>query len=282
MKNYLMRLIDRLARNEISWLFLKHLSTFGYYLVQARLSMDREKTENRLHSSYISYQYLFQNLEVQDGPFKGMKYPQFDSVCSTVYPKLLGTYEKELWDTLDRLNEAEYTEILDIGCAEGYYAIGLGIIHPKSKIYAYDTSDKARKLCKEMAALNNIPDRVIIKAECTADELKTFPFTGKGLIISDCEGFEKELFNENNISNLATCDLIIETHDFIDISISTYLKQLLDKSHNIYSIKSTDDIQKALTYNVKGLEEFTFSDKKHLLAERRPAIMEWIICRSII
>ncbi len=67
-----------------------------------------------------------------------------------------------------------------------------------------------------MAKLNNVGDKIQVRSTCTADELANFNFTKRGLIICDCEGYEYELFNENNIDNLKNCDLIIEVHDFFN------------------------------------------------------------------
>jgi len=43
-------------------------------------------------------------------------------------------------------------------------------------------------------------------------------------------------------------DLIIEAHDFIDIEISPKLRSAFAKTHDIQSIKSIDDIERAHTY----------------------------------
>jgi methylase of polypeptide subunit release factors len=74
---------------------------------------------------------------------------------------------------------------LDIGCAEGYYAVGLGLMFPKSKIIAYDIIEKARKLCRKMAEFNNIGDRIELRAKCTSEDLQNFEFDRKTLIICD-------------------------------------------------------------------------------------------------
>lgn len=39
---------------------------------------------------------VFPDLIVKHGPFKGMKYPAVKSVGSSLFPKLLGCYEKEI------------------------------------------------------------------------------------------------------------------------------------------------------------------------------------------
>src|ERR1044072_5114497 len=75
---------------------------------------------------------------VQEGPFKNMVYVP-KSVGSTLVPKLLGSYESELHSTLEEIIDRNYQKIIDIGCAEGYYAVGLALKNPKTKIHAFDT-----------------------------------------------------------------------------------------------------------------------------------------------
>ncbi len=274
MKDFFKKIFRRLAKNDNVWFFLKPFVSSGILLFHYRYSKTKRTIDKSLETR------LFHRLEVQSGPFKGMKYPAIRSVGSSIYPKLLGCYEKELWETVAYLKNKDYSEIIDIGCAEGYYAVGFGIGISNAKIYAYDTSENARILCKKMATLNNIGDKVTIKSECTPEELHSFPFTGRGLVICDCEGCEKGLFNQRNVQNLVNCDLLIETHDFIDESISGYLKGLFGKTHYIYLVSSVNDIEKALTYDLTGLEKVDFSDRLPLFAEHRRGTMEWLICIS--
>ena len=236
MKKLIKKILTLLAENDLIWFFLKPFAISGVFLFDIRRSIKRiipnEKIEN----------LLFQELNVQNGPFKGMKYPKIDSVGSSVYPKLLGCYEKELWEVFEEVKGNNYSEVINVGCAEGYYAVGLAMNLVNANHYAYDISKRARILCEDMARLNNVFDRMVVKSECTAKVLESFKFTGKGLIICDCEGFEKELFNKNNVLNLKNCDLVIETHDAFDITISTYLKDVFNETHDISVIKSIDDI----------------------------------------
>lgn len=272
MKEFIKKKLDRIAANNILWFFLEPFVKISIFLSNSRIHGKENEHIKKLEK------LLFKNLIIQNGPFKGVKYPEMNSICSTIYPKLLGCYEKELWNTIENLKNNKYTEIIDVGCAEGYYAVGLGMIIPNANVYAYDTDEKARALCEKMAILNNIKDKIIIKEKCTPEELSVFPFTGRGLIVCDCEGFEKELFNKENVINLTNCDLIIEAHDIFDITISTYLKEIFNKTHNIHSVKSIDDIEKAFTYNIIGLEKLNLSEKKEILSEQRGCIMEWLIC----
>ena len=64
---------------------------------------------------------------VLSGPFHGMRYVDH-SVGSSLFPKLIGTYEKELRYWLEaQFTESNLTTIVNIGAGEGYYAVGAAL-----------------------------------------------------------------------------------------------------------------------------------------------------------
>ncbi len=274
MKQKIEQLLIKSVHNEFVWKVLKPLATSGMILSMARNNLEKEREREDMQRDY------FKSLTVLNGPFKGMKYPRLDSVGSMIYPKLLGSYELELQGCVEALLQREYSEIIDVGCAEGYYAIGFALRMPAARVYAYDTEPKAQALCKEMAGLNGVSEKVEVRATLTPQGMAEFPFTGRGLVILDCEGYEKILLNRDSVINLRNCDLLIETHDCLDITISTTLRELLGATHSIETVLSTDDIQKALTYRIPQLEGCTLEEKRLLLAERRTSIMEWLVCTA--
>lgn len=217
---------------------------------------------------------------VKNGSFKGLKYPSYTSFCSAIYPKIIGSYEDELSLTIEEFCNQNYSEIIDIGSADGYYAIGFALRQPNAKVYAYDIDEFANAFCNEMSILNNVSNNVNIESLCSADTLNNFKFTGKGLIISDCEGYEMQLFNATNIKNLINCDILIEIHDFIDANISAYLLDLFKDTHEITIIKSIDDTTKSRTYNFIETMNLNITLRRKIFAEGRPGLMEWIILRA--
>lgn len=212
---------------------------------------------------------------VKNGLFKGMKYPSFDSVCSTIFPKIIGSYEAELNDTIQHIIQNNYDVIIDVGCAEGYYAVGLAM-QTNATVIAYDTDEKARTLCLEMATLNGVQNKVQIKETFTTDDIKKLDATKKIVIICDCEGYEKNLFIKECIPYLKNVDILIETHDFVDLTISSTISSLLSGSHHIQTIASLDDNLKAKYYQYKEAAQQDIFTKKELFAEVRPCTMEWI------
>src|SRR5687767_8100107 len=59
---------------------------------------------------------------IWNGPFKGMEYVDAQTEGALI-PRLLGTYECELHPHLERLAGEGLDCVIDVGCAEGYYAV---------------------------------------------------------------------------------------------------------------------------------------------------------------
>ena len=83
---------------------------------------------------------------VRSGPFAGMRYVD-TSVGSCFIPKLLGTYECELASKVEWICRQQPKLIIDIGAAEGYYAIGLAIRMPNARVVAFEQDRQGRRHC---------------------------------------------------------------------------------------------------------------------------------------
>lgn len=134
---------------------------------------------------------------------------------------------------------------------------------------------EALRLCEAMAKLNNVADRLTTGSFCRPETLRSIPLGKRALIISDCEGYETELFTPAIAPLLAHHDLLIEAHDFVDIEISARLESIFEKSHNLFKVRSLDDIEKIRSCDYKELEGFDLYSKKALVTENRP-FMEWL------
>lgn len=169
------------------------------------------------------------------GPFSGLKYASFEAYGSKLMPKLIGTYEHELHHLIENLSKRKsYSIILDIGAAEGYYAVGLARIFKNSRVIAFETSAIARKLIKEMALINNVASSIQIEGECTIETLNSNLNEHHGLIICDCEGQELLLLDTEKIPKLFNYDIIVELHDYsyCGLTVTEVIKKRFEKSHS--------------------------------------------------
>jgi hypothetical protein len=168
------------------------------------------------------------------GPFRGLVLTPMTRE-EHVGPYLLGTYELELHPWLDRLSRQSFTQILDVGAKFGYYAVGLARCLPDTQIVAFDTDWWARDAVREMAATNGTPN-VSVESFCDPAWLKTHLRDG-AFVISDCEGYEGELFTAD-IPQLATATLLIETHDDFVPGVHAALVARFQATHRIEDVRS--------------------------------------------
>jgi precorrin-6B methylase 2 len=213
-------------------------------------------------------------LRVQQGPFAGMVYVN-EATCSTLAPKLIGSYEAELHLALAEILATEYTTIIDVGCAEGYYAVGLALQMPRAKVYAFDIDAQARRLCKEMAQLNLVEDRIVVEETCTHSRLQEL-INERSLVVCDCEGCEIELLRPEIVSGLEKTDLLVELHDFIDPRIKSTLVSRFEDTHHTSIIETEERI----AANYTALAGFSARSQRFALAELRGNEMEWAFLRS--
>ncbi|MBK9329831.1 MAG: methyltransferase [Sphingobacteriales bacterium] len=270
------RLLEKIAKWIAGSTFLWKLSTPLIYLSNHIQANKKNNTPQEVVLNPFLIQHLGKPV-VKNGPFQGMAYPSFQSVGSTIFPKIIGSYEAELHTTVETLIGRRFEHVYDVGCAEGYYAIGFALRNPETKIFAYDINDTARTLCRQMSVLNHVEERVCIETAFTQETFKQIPQSKDTLIICDCEGYELDLFTESCLPYLVHATLLIETHDFLNPEISIQLQQLLGKSHTIQLIQSTDDILKAKYYSYRELEGLDIRQRREAVKEMRPAIMEWIV-----
>lgn len=278
MRSMLKRLVSLAAANDRAWAILDAtILTVARYAESER----RRKTQPPDRQAVIdeATRTVFPELTIRYGPFSGMRYPEAKSSGSSLFPKLIGSYEKEIEPILEKICNTQYTDIVNIGCGEGYYAIGLALRLPSARVFAYDTDPEAILRCMRMAALNGVDGRLTTGSLCNTEALASLSSSGKLLIVSDCEGYEKELLSDDLVPLLAHHDLLVEVHDFVDIEISDVIRQRFERSHVVEAIQSLDDIKKAKSYSYDELRGYDLATRRILLGEYRPAIMEWFYMR---
>jgi|SRR5579859_2035324 len=222
---------------------------------------------------------------VQNGPFKGMIYVQsvIDSALavpralgSALAPKLLGCYEAELHDALASALHIPYADVIDIGSAEGYYAVGLALRLPSTRVRAFEMDALRQQLCAEMAQANGVADRVIIDGACTPEKLTALLTGGRQFILCDCEGYELELLQPDRIPGLKGCDLLVELHDSANPAISSTIMARFAPTHEITLIQSSESDPTA--YPV--LASLSAKDQRFAVGEERPEGMQWVFLQA--
>ncbi len=210
---------------------------------------------------------------VVTGPFAGMRYID-EAYGSAYWPKVLGSYESALHEPLEHLIERGPRTVIDVGSAEGYYAVGLARRLPEAIVIAIDVDRRARELCRRLAQLNEVDQRVAVRGEVDATELDALLEPGC-LLIMDVEGAELTLLRPDKMPNLASADIVVELHDFVDRTITTVVLDRLAPTHLVTVI---DEAHLSPERVRESLDLLSVADAQHALSEYRPERMRWAVC----
>ena len=172
---------------------------------------------------------------VSNGPFKGLEFPS-SIFHRHISPKLIGAYEQELHHAFEEVIKHDYQEVLDVGCAEGYYAIGLAQHFPRIFVHAFDTDAWARRVVREMAELNDV-NNVIVHGKCDVKWLANYLKLGS-FLLCDCEGYEDVLLQPDLVPALRQCDILVELHEKSVAGVSARMKDRFKSTHVITLIRT--------------------------------------------
>jgi hypothetical protein len=171
---------------------------------------------------------------VLDGSFKGLKYCK--DACVTFPPsKRIGSYECELSPVVEHIVSNNYDRIVDVGSAEGYYAVGLLTRTKSSLMFAYEITPGDRDWLLKNAKLNRVTDRLTIGEFCTPEVLQSI-IKDRTFIFCDCEGYEEVLIDPDKVPLLNVTDMLIECHEDSVPGITEKLRTLFDTTHDILPI----------------------------------------------
>lgn len=169
---------------------------------------------------------------VAAGPFRGMRYLPTSS-GSALAPKLLGSYEKELHGVIQRLVERRPRLLIDVGCAEGYYAVGIPYLAGSTamRCWAIDVNENALRLTAELARLNGL-EHLVSLAQSLDKVLEGLDGESTSLLMCDVEGDELELIDPTERPGLRACDMLIEVHiDDQGVSPARELERRFSDTH---------------------------------------------------
>ena len=185
-------------------------------------------------------------LRVSGGPFAGLIYP--DQEPLTLAPKLLGIYERELHPAIEAAIGAEPAVIVNVGAADGYYAVGLARRCPDATVIAYEADAQQRELCRRVAAANGV--QIDIRGTAGPGDLD-----GAALVVMDCEGCERALLQP------LPATVIVELHDFLDPGVGDAIVARFEDTHDVVLVATAPQPPA----------------NELLLSEYRPGPMRWAV-----
>jgi hypothetical protein len=214
----------------------------------------RARRVARLTRAFVAWH----GLTVTGGPFAGLTYP--DATASSLVPKLLGTYERELHAAVEDLIRSGPAHIVNVGAADGYYAVGLARRCPGATVQAFEADAGERDLLARVARANGAA--VEIGGLASAADLQALP--DGTLVVMDCEGCERALLQP---AALRTATILVELHDFLEPGVSDVIVERFRATHHV-----------TLTGTAPQPPE-RGSDLGLAISEYRPGPMRWAVLR---
>jgi class 3 adenylate cyclase len=210
---------------------------------------------------------------VMQGLFAGMTYLTAASEGALV-PRLLGTYESELHPHIRQIAEAGLDCVVNVGCAEGYYAVGLARLVEGVEVYAFDTDPGAQKACADLAAKNGVEARVTVGGEFKPEDFERFAGR-RTLVMMDVEGAEPDLLDLQRAPALGAMSVIVETHDVYRQAARGQLMVRFASSHDIAVVEQQP---KTLAYP-PWLKDLPHLDQLLAVWEWRVRPTPWLVMR---
>jgi hypothetical protein len=215
---------------------------------------------------------------VMQGPFAGMDFLR-ESAEGCHIAKLLGSYEQPLHPYIAQAIAAAYPTILNIGCAEGYYAVGMARSMPNTQVLAFDVNPKAQEVCTALAQKNGVADRVKVGALFKPEDFAMYD-NQKILVVCDIEGAEKDLLNPEVSPALKGMDLIVESHECLESGITKILFDRFKDTHDITIIY--DNGQRNLNDTPPWFSSMAHLDQLLAVWEWRSGPTPWLFMKKKI
>ena len=211
--------------------------------------------------------------KVSSGPLAGMNYI-LSSIGSALAPKLLGTYEAELHAVVEQFARTSFTSVVDVGAAEGYYAVGFARCLANVPIVAFEQEETGRRLLAKLASVNGVSDRIEVRGRCETHDLQAALKPGS-LLITDVEGYERVLIDPVAVPALKGTTILTEVHGEGD-ALGHELCARLAATHRAQWIKPLE----------RPLRDWTSKTGPAWLAaylqwEHRPSPFYWIVFQPI-
>ncbi len=224
--------------------------------------------------------------QVISGHFKGMKLLKKSNWDKKIYEynpdlssKIAGCYEQEVQDKIVELQKKDKKKcFINLGAGEGYFALGVLNSGLFQHSIAFEISDNSRNIMIENSKLNKLDDKLSIKYVANLSFLNDILDSEKKLddifILSDIEGAEFEIFNDDNLSKLKNCNLIIEFHRH---PVDEKNKKFEEKLNKYFKVSLLSMSNRSFS-DIPLLKELNDDDRWLIASENRPYLMNWFVC----
>lgn len=231
----------------------------------------------RLPNHRVTRRYVRRfGLKVRRGPFEGLEFPH-EVVGRNPFltSKLLGSYEQELHPWVERVAQAGFGLVVDVGAADGYYVAGLARRLPQARVIAWEADPLQARLTRLTAERNEVADRVELRGMCRIADLAAIDGDGPALVLIDAEGAEDELLDPRRAPLLRDATVIVEVHEMYAPGVTARLRERFGSTHTIEELRDRpryrDDYPELYELQVDNLE------RDLAITESRTGVTPWLL-----
>jgi hypothetical protein len=205
------------------------------------------------------------------GPFEGMLYQGSDGSAQSRTPRILGTYEQALTPVFAQIIADAPPLIIDIGCGDGYYAVGLALALQQSTVWARDADETAQDQCAALAKLNHVHGRVKVGGKLTHADFDICR-AQHTTILCDIAGSTDSLLDPERAKGLRRADILIEVHQDAQSNLPEIIADRFKDTHHIQIFTQSFSSQ-SLPDWMAGLNDL---DRLLALWEWRTSPTQWL------
>lgn len=217
--------------------------------------------------------------KVANGLLVGMKlYPKSYWGDYDLIPKILGEYEKDILEYIKYfLNDNKSVTFIDIGAADGYYAVGLARLKEINRVLAFETDSLGQKVIFENAILNNVSNKISIYGQASESIISLLEDLGETILfLIDIEGGEYELLTLSLLDKFKRNTFIIELHPWLVRDGDIKTQELMSNANRFFNISFLS----RKNYTTSSFPEFdNLTEEQQLLvmSEGRFKKQQWVV-----
>jgi len=208
------------------------------------------------------------------GPFGGQFIDGEHCLCwPDIASQILGQYEMELHRVLHDITRLSPDLVVDLGCGDGYYSVGLARLLPDASVVAFDQDTERDRSINVNAERNGVAERVSHGGPVTFRWLQTTLESAETrVLLVDLEGLERELLNPDMVPALLATHMLVELHDHLATRTSVVLRERFGRSHGIREIEEGS----RFPAEVPELRQMCSDERWALMSEGRATLGQWV------
>lgn len=215
---------------------------------------------------------------VRHGPFTGLVLPDDPWWGSADRASmLLGLYELEVLRLLTDATLHERRTFVDVGAADGYYAVGLLRTGRMDRAICFEASPDGQRTIQAMARRNGVADRLVVHGCADSGFASVLPADAcaQSIVLVDIEGGEFDLLDPACLERLASAVVVVEIHHWVDDFARRY-RALLERAAPWFRLLRLPSLPRDTTH-LAELDELSDDNRALLCSEGRPAAMRFLV-----